>query len=104
MIRCNNCWKHFESDSDLTWFDNPNNAEENFQGCPNCETDSYLMDLDKTMTKPGRRYIGTWDDFINRISELTEELNKLTPPDLVYKDEYEEMLYAISMFELAHYG
>jgi len=46
MIRCNNCMRLFEDDSELEWFDDYfYDIDETFQGCPDCETDEYLMDL-----------------------------------------------------------
>lgn len=44
--RCNNCMSYFESDDELKLFyEDENNLETGFKGCPKCETDGYLMDL-----------------------------------------------------------
>lgn len=48
MITCTMCEKTFEDDEDLKFFgigDLPDiqNHEDSFHGCPDCETDEYLM-------------------------------------------------------------
>jgi len=48
-VRCNNCmWEGVEDDlktfTDLG--DNLGHNVEYFKGCPDCQTDSYLMDLE----------------------------------------------------------
>ncbi len=44
--RCNNCMSYFENDDELELFyEDENNLETGFKGCPECETDGYLMDL-----------------------------------------------------------
>ena len=43
MTRCTNCEKEFIDDDDLTVLDE---SKENFyRGCPECQTDEYLMDV-----------------------------------------------------------
>ena len=46
MIRCNNCYKEFDSEEDLKmiheWYWN----DCYYKGCDVCNTDEYLMDLD----------------------------------------------------------
>lgn len=47
MIRCNNCMTEFDSEEDLEMvidkFDN-----QKVLGCPICNTDSYLMDIEES--------------------------------------------------------
>ncbi|MBM7598131.1 hypothetical protein JOC34_000488 [Virgibacillus halotolerans] len=44
--RCNKCLSYFESDDELELFyEDANDLETGFKGCPECETDNYLMDL-----------------------------------------------------------
>lgn len=43
-IRCNNCMHSFDSDDDLKILYDDG---EYYKGCPFCETDDYLMDLDE---------------------------------------------------------
>ncbi|MCM1324093.1 MAG: hypothetical protein NC218_08020 [Acetobacter sp.] len=43
MIRCNNCYKTFKDDDELLLLWDVRNGY--FKGCPNCKTDSYLMDI-----------------------------------------------------------
>ena len=43
-IRCNNCYLYFEDDSFLEKIID-NKTGELIDACPNCKTDSYLMDL-----------------------------------------------------------
>jgi Pyruvate/2-oxoacid:ferredoxin oxidoreductase delta subunit len=52
IVRCNNCYHYYydeitderNNNSLKIFFDNDN--EEFFKGCPVCETDNYLMDID----------------------------------------------------------
>lgn len=51
-IRCNNCmWVGMEEDLKLLSEENEYNPEDKtlywFKGCPDCMTDSYLMDITK---------------------------------------------------------
>ena len=40
-VKCNNCdWEGYENDLEI--FEDEGGF---FKGCPNCETDSYLMDI-----------------------------------------------------------
>ncbi len=41
MIRCNNCYKLFDGEDALVWLEDEDGE---FQGCPVCKTDAYLMD------------------------------------------------------------
>ena len=43
-IRCNNCGTYFENDYDLAQIVDIDDGEL-INGCPECQTDSYLMDL-----------------------------------------------------------
>lgn len=43
QTRCNNCYTYFVNDNGLELF---KDNEGYFKGCPKCETDAYLMDLD----------------------------------------------------------
>lgn len=44
--RCNNCLSLFENDEELeVFYESKNSLETSFKGCPICETDAYLMDL-----------------------------------------------------------
>jgi hypothetical protein len=64
MVRCNNCYRQFEDDSALTKLLHtvlPNGMsdrelydgraisehQEVFDGCPDCLTDEFLMDIDR---------------------------------------------------------
>ncbi len=42
-IRCNNCYRVFKDEDELEFLENEDGE---FKGCPVCETDDYLMDLD----------------------------------------------------------
>lgn len=42
-IRCSNCGEEFEDEGDLMFMEDELGE---FLGCPRCETDEYLMDLD----------------------------------------------------------
>ena len=43
-IKCNNCdWQGDENELKII-----REQEEFFKGCPNCETDSYLSEIEKT--------------------------------------------------------
>jgi hypothetical protein len=45
-IRCNNCDRLFEDDFELAkLFEEPANPETGLDGCPDCKTDEYLMNL-----------------------------------------------------------
>lgn len=46
-VKCTNCEKEFEDDDELEVFRTniPGEPTEVFLGCPNCKTDSYLMDI-----------------------------------------------------------
>lgn len=44
-IRCNNCMKHFEDDSELELLKDNKSDPESYKGCPNCKTDGYLADI-----------------------------------------------------------
>ncbi len=44
-IRCNMCLEYFRDEDELETFEDKKN--DTFKGCPICETDEYLMDLDK---------------------------------------------------------
>lgn len=51
-IRCNNCWSHFVDDENLKILSEKLDSScvddfEFFKGCPLCETDEYLMDLEQ---------------------------------------------------------
>ena len=43
-VRCNNCYKIFDSDDDLTIMKEEPEDYEYFKGCDVCKTDEYLMD------------------------------------------------------------
>ena len=43
MTRCNNCMREFDCDDDLELVELPN--KDICNGCPNCRTDAYLMDI-----------------------------------------------------------
>ncbi len=44
-VRCNNCYKIFDSDDDLTIMKEEPEDYEYFKGCDVCKTDGYLMDI-----------------------------------------------------------
>ena len=50
-VRCNNCgWEGYENDLKLFTDLSDNNVSHDiqyFKGCPECETDAYLMDIEK---------------------------------------------------------
>ena len=53
MIRCNNCYWRGRDDEDLYFFEDKSFPENSFSGCPKCETDEYLMDIeDKKVETP----------------------------------------------------
>jgi len=45
-IRCNNCMRIFEDENELEFFESMLFYEDSFLGCPDCETDEYLMDIE----------------------------------------------------------
>jgi len=42
MIRCNNCYRTWGSEEDLPMLQD---ADGHYTGCPDCNTDGYLMDV-----------------------------------------------------------
>ena len=47
MVRCNNCWWTGEEEKLVRGHD----INGGFDGCPNCETDTYLMDIEVVKNK-----------------------------------------------------
>ena len=50
-VRCNNCYKIFDSDDDLTIMKEEPEDHEYFKGCDVCKTDEYLMDTNMEENK-----------------------------------------------------
>jgi Zn finger protein HypA/HybF involved in hydrogenase expression len=47
-IRCNNCMKHFQDEDELVILQDKTDTQISYmKACPDCETDSYLMDLEE---------------------------------------------------------
>ena len=85
MIRCNNCYKIFENESDLAKIlistENGNESGELYEGipeeaftqeiingCPDCLTDAYLTDIEST-----HMFCGCCDTKTNHYNNICEK-------------------------------